>query len=183
MSINTKFLGPQIDNHLSWKNHIDLMIPKLSRACYAIRLMSHINSTDTLKSIYFAYFHSIMKYGIIFWGNSSNSKIIFTLQKRTVRIIAGVKYRTSCRNLFMSLEILPYPCEYIFTLMNFVLNNQEHFQTNSAVHSVNTRDRDHFHRPTANLSCFQKSAYYDGIKIFNSLPSDLRSLVNRHNLK
>jgi hypothetical protein len=64
-SINTKFLGLQIDNHLNWKNHIDLMIPKLSRACYAVRSMSHISSSNTLKSIYFAYFHSIMKYGII----------------------------------------------------------------------------------------------------------------------
>jgi hypothetical protein len=35
-SINTKFLGLQIDNHLHWKNHIDLMMPKLSRACDAI---------------------------------------------------------------------------------------------------------------------------------------------------
>jgi hypothetical protein len=97
-SINTKFPGLQNYNHLHWKNHIDLMIPKLSGSCYAIRLMSHISSTDTLKSI--------MKYGIMFWGNSPNSKMIFTLQKRTVRIFAGVKSRNSCRNLFMRSEIL-----------------------------------------------------------------------------
>jgi len=48
-SMNTKFFGLQIDNHLNWKNHIDLMIPKLRRACYAVRSMSHISSTDTLK--------------------------------------------------------------------------------------------------------------------------------------
>jgi hypothetical protein len=53
--------------------------------------------------------------------------MIFTLQKITVRIIADDKSRNSCRNLFMSLEILTLPCEYIFTLMNFVVNNQEHF--------------------------------------------------------
>jgi predicted metallopeptidase len=64
--INTKFLGLQIDNHVNLKNHIDLMIPKLSRAYYAIRSTSHMSSTDTLKSIYFAYFHSIMKFGIFF---------------------------------------------------------------------------------------------------------------------
>jgi hypothetical protein len=52
-SLNTKFLGLQIDNHLSGKNPIDLMIPKLSRTCYEIRSMSHISSTDTLKSIFF----------------------------------------------------------------------------------------------------------------------------------
>jgi hypothetical protein len=49
--------------------------------------------------------------GIIFWGNSSNSKMIFTLQKRTVGIMAGVKYRISCRHLFMKLEVLPLPSE------------------------------------------------------------------------
>jgi hypothetical protein len=153
-SINTKFLGLQIDNHLNWKNHIDLMIPKLRRAHYAIRLMSHISSTDILKSIYFAHFHSTMKYGIIFWGNSPKSKIVFTLQKRTVRIIAGGKSRNSCRNLLMRLEVLSLPCKYIFTLMNFVVNNQEHFQTNSAIHSVNARNKDHLYSPTANISCF-----------------------------
>jgi hypothetical protein len=141
--------------------------------------VSHISSTDTLKSIYFASFHSIMKYRIIFWGNYPNSKIIFTIQKRNVRIIAGVKSRNSWRNLFMRLEILPLPCKYVFTLMNFVVNNQEHFQTNSAIHSANIRNRDHLHRSTANLSCFQESAYHAGIKIFNSLPSNIRSLTNK----
>jgi hypothetical protein len=36
-SINTKFLSLQIENHLNWTNHIVLMIPKLSIACYTIR--------------------------------------------------------------------------------------------------------------------------------------------------
>jgi hypothetical protein len=120
-----------------------------------------------------------MKYGIIFWGKSSNSKMIFTFQKRTVRIIAGVKPRTSCRNILMRSEILLLPCEYIFTLMNFVVNKQKLFQTNSAIYSVNTRNKDHLHTPTANLSCVQKSAYYPCIKIFNSLPWNLRSLMNK----
>jgi hypothetical protein len=39
-SVNIKFLDLQIDSH-NWKNHIDLVLPKLSRACYTIRLMSH----------------------------------------------------------------------------------------------------------------------------------------------
>jgi hypothetical protein len=79
----------------------------------------------------------------------------------------------------MRLEILPLPYKYIFPLMNFVVNNQEIFETNSAIHIVNTRNRDHLHRQIANLSCFQKSAYCAGIKVFNSLPSNLRSLKNK----
>jgi hypothetical protein len=59
--VNTKYLGSQIDNHLSSKNHIEQMVSKFSGACYAVMSVFHISSITTLKSIYFAYFHSIMK--------------------------------------------------------------------------------------------------------------------------
>jgi hypothetical protein len=35
-SVNTKFLGLHIDNHLNWKNYIDQIFQKLSGAYYAI---------------------------------------------------------------------------------------------------------------------------------------------------
>jgi hypothetical protein len=81
-----------------------------------------------------------MKHGIIFWDNSSDNKKVFTLQKKIIRIMVGVKPQNSCRELFKRLQILPLACEYIFSLLNFIINNQEHFQTNSAVHSVNTSE-------------------------------------------
>jgi hypothetical protein len=129
-TVNSKFLGLHLDNHLNWKDHIDQMIPKLSGACYAVRSMFHISNINIPKSIYFAYFHSIIQYGIIFWGNSSNSRKIFTLQKKIISIMVGAHPRTPCRNLFKKLEILPVPCQYIFSLMNFFVNNQENFQKN-----------------------------------------------------
>jgi len=39
-----------------------------------------ISVTLTLKSIYYAYSHSVIKYGIIFWGYSTVG--IFSLHKR-----------------------------------------------------------------------------------------------------
>jgi hypothetical protein len=53
-TLNTIFLGLQIDNHINWKNNTEETIPKLSGACYAIRLMVHISNKNTLKSIYYA---------------------------------------------------------------------------------------------------------------------------------
>ena len=107
---NIQFLGLQIDNHLNWKNHIELMISTLSGASYAVWSMIHIRNISTLKSIYFAFYNSILKYGIIFWHNSSSSAKIFTLQKKIIRILAGAPSRTSCRSLFLKkLEILPIP--------------------------------------------------------------------------
>ena len=94
------------------------MTPTLSGACYAIRLMAHISNINSLKSIYYAYFHSIIKYGIIFCSNFSNSGKIFTLQKKTVRIMAGYQPRISCGITFKQLEILPLPCQYMLSLMS-----------------------------------------------------------------
>jgi hypothetical protein len=32
-TVNSKFLGLHLDNHLNWKDHVDQVIPKLSAAC------------------------------------------------------------------------------------------------------------------------------------------------------
>jgi hypothetical protein len=60
--------------------------------------------------------NSVMKYGIIFSGNSSNTKKLFTLKKKIIRITVGAQPRTPYRSLFKKLEILPIPCQYIFSL-------------------------------------------------------------------
>jgi len=65
----------------------------------------------------------------------------------------------------------------MFTLMNFVVNNQELFQANLAMHSVSTRNRDHLHRPIANLLCFKK-VHICVHHIFSSLLLNLRSFMN-----
>jgi hypothetical protein len=122
-TMNTKFLGLYTDNHKNWRNHVEQMIPKLSEACNAVRSVVYISNTNTLKSIYNAHFHSIIKYGIIFCGNSSYSGNIFTVQKKIVRIMADAKPRTSCRSLFQQFEMLLVPCQLIFSLMNFTINN------------------------------------------------------------
>ena len=65
---STKFLGLIIYNSLSWKDHIVALISKLNKACYAIRSIKPFLSADILRMMYFSYVHSVMSYGIIFWG-------------------------------------------------------------------------------------------------------------------
>jgi hypothetical protein len=98
--------------------------------------------------------------------------------------MVGAHPRTPCWSLFKKLEILPVPWQYICSLVNFFVNNPEKFQTNSSVHSINARNKHHLQGPIANLSCFQKSAFCFGIRIFNSLPRSLTNLKTEwHNLK
>jgi len=94
---STKFLGFIIDNTLSWKDHIAALTSKVNKACYAIRVIKLFMSVDILRTVYFSYVHLIISYGIMFWGNSHHSNIIFKIPKRTIRIIPNSGSRDSCR--------------------------------------------------------------------------------------
>jgi hypothetical protein len=62
---------------------------------------------------HYAYVHSIMFYGIIFWANSAHSNLIFKVQKRTVRITMKAKSRNYCCPFFRFLKILLFYSQYI----------------------------------------------------------------------
>jgi hypothetical protein len=50
-ALDTKFLGIHVYSTLSWKIHIEQIIPKLSAACYAIRSIKPFMSQETLKMV------------------------------------------------------------------------------------------------------------------------------------
>jgi hypothetical protein len=93
-----KFLGLNIDEMVSWKNHINYLVTQLSSACFIMRAFKPIMSPGSLRMISFAYIHSVLTYGIIFWGNSSYTIKVFKIQKKVIRIIMGLKKYDSCRN-------------------------------------------------------------------------------------
>jgi hypothetical protein len=173
----TKFLGLIIDNSLSWNGHVDWLMSRLGSACFAIRAVKPYMSIEILRTIYFAYFHSIMSYGLIFWGNSSHSSHIFKLQKRAIRIMTNSGYRASCRELFKEMEILPLKSQFIFSLLMFVVNNKDQFESNFEISGRNTRSNNKLHFPSCNVSVFQKGVHYLGIKVFNGLPTNIRKLA------
>jgi hypothetical protein len=79
-----KFLGVTMNNTLSWNNHIDLLMKKLSKACCIIRNTKTYMSASSLKVVCYAFFHSVMSYGITFWGSLSHSSIIFRIHKKGI---------------------------------------------------------------------------------------------------
>jgi hypothetical protein len=125
------FLGLNINNTLSWKTHINKILPELGSACFAMRAVKPFMSPQMLKAIYYSCFHSIISYGVIFWVHTAPSTRVFMLQKRIIRIMTGSKSKDSCRKLFTSLKILPLPSLYIFSLLRFVIKNKNLFSTNN----------------------------------------------------
>jgi hypothetical protein len=122
-----------------------------------------------------------MSTGIIFWGNSTDSKKVFYIQKKIIRIMAGTKMRSSCRELFKKFNILRLASEFLLSLLSFVVDNIQKFQTNSDIHNISTRYRYNLHVTNTNLSKYQKGFYYTGINLFHNLPPTIKSL--NHDIK
>jgi hypothetical protein len=105
----------------------------------------------------------------------------FIIQKKIIRKMAGVKRRVFCKELFKKFNILPLASEFLLSLLSFVVDNMEKFHTNSDIHNINTRHKHDLHEPSANLTSYQKGAYYVGITLFSTLPDSIKSL--NHDIK
>jgi hypothetical protein len=174
---NTKFLVLELDKNINWKNHIQKRLPKLSSARFLIRRMCPSCNINTLKMIYFAYFRSIMEFGIIFWGASVESKRIFLQQKRIIRIMTGSSTRNTCKKLFQKLKILTLISQYILSLMRFLSSSLDIFIFNSSVHNINTRSMLKLHKQQVRLKMYQPSSYYNCTNTYNKLPDNLANLI------
>ena len=120
-----KFLGIYLDTHLTWKRHIERISAKISSAIFAINRARNFLSKRALRCLYFALVHSHLTYGIHVWGNSMTIIKIITLQKRAIRTINKVWYRSNTEPLFKSNRILTFEDMYTMQISLFVydLNN------------------------------------------------------------
>jgi hypothetical protein len=97
---STQFLGIVIESTLAWKEHTEYLNSKLNSLGYMIRSLRPVLELKIHKQIYYSYVHSLLNYGIMFWGNSPNSRTIFITQKRVLRSIVGAKPNHSCKEIF-----------------------------------------------------------------------------------
>lgn len=120
---------------------------KPSTAYFAVRVIKPYMSQESLRVIYFPYFHSIMSYDIIFWGNSSISNNIFRLQKRLIRIITNIRSKDSCREQCKKLQMLPLQSQNVRSSLLFVINSSDMFEHNCEIHTISTRNRCNLNAP------------------------------------
>jgi hypothetical protein len=62
--------------------------------------------------------------------------------------------------------------------MLFIIDNPNNIQTRLKIHGLYTRSKNQFFIPIANLTSVQKGVTYAGIKMHNSLPSDILNFKN-----
>ena len=102
-----KYLGITIDEHLTFKTHINIMNSKLKRANNLLGLSRHYLPNNLLKQIYYSQFHSHLAYGCQVWGQTPASISQTTiLQKKAVRLMSFSQRDAPSSPIFKDLQIL-----------------------------------------------------------------------------
>jgi len=75
------------------------------------------SDVQTVKTAYYGYVYSKLKYGVLPWGCSFKENIdrVFKKQKNIIRINNGANRNTSCRELFISMKVLTVQSMIILT--------------------------------------------------------------------
>lgn len=175
ISHSTKHLGLILDDCLSWNIHIDSLCSQLCTALFALRRIKLISTPEATKVAYHALFESRIRYGIILWGASSNNNLqrVMVLQKRAIRVMAGIAPRDSCREAYKDLKILTVTALYI---LEVILHAHSLNLTRNNRHGRETRHGHNFNLPAHRTALFAKKPSYAGAKLFNALPAHLKQL-------
>ena len=103
-----KFLGVILDEHLTWKKHIQLIENKVSKNVGVFYKASKLINSKCLQSIYFSSIHPYINYANIAWAstNKTNLKKIFGKQKQVARILFNQDIFTHARSLLKTQNAL-----------------------------------------------------------------------------
>ena len=171
-----KYLGVFIDDKLTWEEQASRLATRISTIVFAIRSLKNIVSFDCLLRVYYGYFYPRMTYAILIWGHSPHSSLVFAVQRRCVRVLAGLAYTDCCRSKFVELGLLTFPSVYILSCLLHVKINVNLYTRHLDQHTYPTR---HGGDLLAGFTRTQKArdgANFYGIKFFNKLPPKIRAL-------
>ena len=103
-----KLSGVYIDEHLSWKEHINYICNKIAKSVGIIYRSRYLLSSATRLSLYNTLIYPYLTYCNIVWSSTfvTNLNRILFSQKRVVHILTNSEYRAHSDPLFKQLKIL-----------------------------------------------------------------------------
>ena len=180
------FLGVTIDNKLKYKNHIDNICNKISKAIGIIFKLSKLKiPLSVLKQVYYSLVYPYLNYNVCSYaGEYPNSHLdrLLLLQKRLVRIISNAPYLAHTDELFLENKILKIHDIY---KLNVGLYMYDHWQDGlyDRLHSYNTRNREDLNPNRTRLTICRNWISVAGPNIWNSIPASIQNCPSRNAFK
>ena len=192
--LSHRFLGVVIDERLRFCDHINLICGKISRSIGIMRRLGTLVPARVIRSLFYSFVYSYASYAITAWGSASSSSLlrIKSLVNRAIKMLAPdcgdvtiVCTEQSVLNFNMAYEF--------FTLVKMynvlVQGGHKYFYDRIFTHQV---DHSHSTRFQSNgnlvlpLYCktkCQASFLYRGMKLWNDLPLEIRSISSVNKFK
>jgi hypothetical protein len=185
-SRHSRVLGVEIDENLSWNKHIENVVKKVTSGIGAMRRIRDFVDRETLSSIYNALIRPHFDYCSEVWdtlGVGLSSRLQ-KLQNRAARIIMNLRYNTPGIEAINALGWEPLETRRAKSKvkqMYKVLNDL----APSSLATLFVRKRNiteydlrgsstSLQLPLPKTENLKKSFCYDGAKLWNSLPADMR---------
>ena len=178
-----KFLGIIMDEHLNFKSHVDSICTKISKIVGLLFRLNNIVPREALCQLYTSLITPHILYGIEIWHGilKINDDRIFKLQKKAIRACNRLDYNAHTNDHFKTMDVLKVQDIYKLRVLLFTYdrNNLSHSDT----HLHNTRFSNNLVLPALKRSRTQAAVFYQGIKLWNDLPIDIRNLEKRNNFR
>lgn len=171
-----KFLGIFLDPKLTFEQHVNSISKKITSGIFVLRNLSRIADGGVCVMAYHALVHSMCIYGIVAWGHSAHASRVFGLQRRAVRVLAGIGYRDDVREFFTQLNILTLPSQYILECLVYAHENALNYGTALQVHQHDTRNKNDLRVQFLRLRTSWNATLHYAPVFFNKLPPRVRKL-------
>ncbi len=185
------FLGLTLDEHLTWKCHINKISNKISQCMGILNRLKRFLPMQTKVLIYNSLVLSHLNLGILIWGFKCEK--LTKLQKKVIRILSLSKYNTHTEPLFKRLKLLKIcdilklqELKFYFKYKNNKLPHYLQslpFQPNTETHDHATRIQHNIHHPMSKHA-FAKNCIRSDIPItVNNSPNFILDKIYTHSLQ
>ena len=190
----TKLLGVYIDQHLTWKTHINVICKRIAKSTGLIYKTSFYLNHNSLLSLCYVLIFPYLTYCNLIWASTyvTNLQRIYLLQKWTVQLISKADYRAPHKPLFTKTKILDIFSIYSLQVSSFMylyynnllpLSFRKIFQTGSQIHHYATRNSESCRTHPCKTNIKKFSILFQGPKIWNSLPTDIKAATSFYSFK
>lgn len=184
----TKFLGVVIDQNINWKYQINSVANKLSRICGILYRIRNSLTQEALISIYYTlcYPHLIYCVSVLACTWPSFLKNLQVSQNKIFRCMFYMNKFDSTHNVFSTHRFLNFKNIHCYFLLLFIYKNlalmhgTHPFQVINTVHNTR-RNNINLISPQFRTVLFRNSILCSGPQVWNSLPVEIKTLLNSNN--
>jgi Reverse transcriptase (RNA-dependent DNA polymerase) len=184
-----KYLGVIIDNNLKFDEHVEYVIKKAATKISYLGRLSRTLSKKTKILIYNCIVAPHFEYcASVLWGTSDLylSKLQ-VLQNKGMRAVLNSRYDKQIDHMLNELGWLNVKQKLavsIVVLIKKIIKKEvpnylcDEVQYSSNIHNYKTRKSTDFFIPAINSDFGQKSLFQSGLRLYNSLPNDIKNIQN-----